>query len=46
MIRMGSAGKRFLPIAEASAILAFAAWKTYVRVRAQLSTDDHLAEPG
>src|SRR5260370_39992818 len=46
MIRMGRAGQRDLPEVVALAILIFAAPGTYLLVRAQLSTDDHLAEPG
>jgi hypothetical protein len=47
MIRMVSAGKRLLPIAAVTlAIFLLAAPGTYLVVRAQLSTDDHLAEPG
>src|SRR5713101_932866 len=46
MIRMDRAGKRDLPEVVALAILIFAAPGTYFLVRAQLSTDDHLAEPG
>lgn len=43
---MGTVGERFFPAAVALAILFFVAPGAYFLVRAQLSTDDHLAEPG
>jgi len=43
---MGSGGKRLILAATALAILALAVWHASLLVRAQLSTDDHLAEPG
>lgn len=46
MIRMDSAGKRLLSLAAALAIFLFVSPGAYLLVRAQLSTDDHLAEPG
>jgi hypothetical protein len=46
MIRMGSVGKRLLQAVAALAILLFVVPGAYLLVRAQLSTDDHLAEPG
>jgi Cytochrome c554 and c-prime len=46
MIRMGWAGQRLISAAIAAGILFFATPGAYLLVRAQLSTDDHLAEPG
>ena len=46
MIRMNRAGKRVIRTAIALVLLFLAAPGAYVFARAQLSTDDHLAEPG
>src|SRR5260370_24144756 len=46
MIRMGRAGQRDLPEVVALAILIFAGTGSFLLVRAQLATDDHLAEAG
>ncbi len=46
MIRMNRAGKRVIRTAITLVLLFLAAPGAYVFARAQLSTDDHLAEPG
>lgn len=46
MTRKSASMRGFLCVAAASAVLLFLAPSGYLLLRAQLSTDDHLAEPG